>query len=137
MTDSTFPISNATATKEDLRAWVQGISGASDYVKWGFTLTATGGLNVSVASGEAYGGGARMTRTAATPLTLVDGATNHVFVTIDENAPDTLVFHVDQDDTPPATPYVKLAVIPCTGGAVVSITHVFRTVPISGWGEPY
>jgi hypothetical protein len=133
MPDSVFPVSGDRGTKEILRSWMQ-TGGVGDYVQSGFTMSNGGALNVSVAAGVAMLQGVRVSTTDPITGALTNAATNHVFLTIDENVNDDAILVINTSGTAPATPYVKLGTVVTSGGAITTITNTFVSTPANVYG---
>jgi hypothetical protein len=119
MANFTFPRNSESGNQANLRPWAADL-GVGDYIKSGFVMSGTGGLGISVSAGVAYAQGTRLERTTAITGTLTDAATNHVFITLDENASNTLVLTLNTSGTAPTTPYLKLGTVVTAGGAITS-----------------
>lgn len=131
MVDTVEPVVGRTADASQHRQLVVDAMDALNWVPNGYTTTDGGGLIANVAAGRAFLAGALAERDVLTALTMVDAATNRIFVYIDDILDDGVVyFHVDQDDTPPTQgPSHKIATVTTSGGAITLITDERRTVP--------
>lgn len=131
MTDTIEPVVGIDASDKHHRQLHLDILSALSWVPSGFGVTAGAGLTAIVAAGRAFLGGIHAERDVSTNLTMVDAATNHVFVYVDDVLNDgTVYFHVDQDNTPPTQgPSHKLAEVTTAAGAITLITDRRRLHP--------
>lgn len=134
MTDQSFPVSNGNMDKAHLRAWMQ-YAGAGDYIVSGCAMSAGAGLTLNIAAGLAVMQGVFINFAAKTAA-MTASATNHVFLTIDENNLDTIVITVNTTGTAPTTPYIKLGTVVTGVSSITTVTNVFTLTPSNVYG-PY
>ncbi len=127
MADETFPRNGEAGNQANLRSWMVS-GGVGDFILSGFVLSTTGSLGYSVSAGEAMAQGVRLKTTAAITGNATDAATNHFFLTLDENAADDVILTVNTTGTAPSTPYLKLGTAVASGGAITSISKTARRV---------
>lgn len=113
---------------------------AQNYVNNGLNVTDGGGLNASVASGQAFISGYDTIIPNSTLVLQADNTTNHLYLKLDTSvvSGETLVDSAsyEQNTTGIAPAFsVKLAVIITSGGSISSITEVFPETPFDDLNE--
>jgi hypothetical protein len=129
MADTVFPANDDWLARDALRTWLKQAR-RGNAVLSGFFITDGGGLNASASAGTAVVDGVYIDRTSATTLALTASSTNHVFLTVDESALDTVVFTVNTTGTAPATPYLKIATV-VTGVSTINADGITNIRPQS------
>lgn len=124
MADTTFPVNLRNMDRDTLRAWAKDVAQQGNFIKYGFAVSDGGGLNASIAAGLGVTEGLYLKRTTATTLGLTASATNYVFLTVDETAIDTVSITANVTNTPPSTPYLRLAIVVTGAATITSISDI-------------
>lgn len=124
MADTAFPANTDVLARDILRTWVKENARTGNFVKTGFAITDGGGLNASISAGTAVVEGVYLNRDIATTLGPLSASnTNHVFLSLDEAALDTVTITANTTGTAPSTPYIKLGTVLTGGASITSITQ--------------
>lgn len=126
MADKVIFQTNDGLTEQNLKEWM-GQSSVGDYVESGLNFTADfTNTNLDISDGKAhvfntagYGQDITTFPDARTNLALTDNTTNYVFLAVDTSNNDSLFYHIDTDNTPPADPHLLIGVVDTSDNTVV------------------
>lgn len=112
------------AAEPELTALLNRILDDSDWIISGFDYSSGSVLNATFNGGESLIEGRHIFTTGTFVVALEDDATNHIWLTWTESSDlvTQLGIHNATSDTPPSTPYAKIATVTTSGGSIDSNT---------------